>query len=142
ARSALCRALSFHLRQAFTQNLDLGANHAAVELELGFARPAHSNTALLAFKVFPHTRQAGREVLQLRELDLQLAFMALRPQGKDVKDQSDTINNPSSKNAFQVALLRWRQCMIEKNDVGLRLFDQQRDFVDLPRPDKQCGIRT
>jgi hypothetical protein len=58
-------------------------------------------------------------VLQLGQLDLQLALVALRPQGKDVEDQRRTVDHAAIELALEVALLRGRDVVIEDDDVGL-----------------------
>ena len=64
------------------------ANAAAVGFEFRFARPASADAA-------HEPRECGilpdhkprQKILQLCKLDLQLAFPALRPLGKNVEDQ-------------------------------------------------------
>jgi hypothetical protein len=44
-------------------------------------------------------------MLQLRQLNLQLALMALRALGEDVQYQPGTVQNPRLNGALQVAFL-------------------------------------
>ena len=58
----------------------------AVGLELGFARSPEADAAADTREVGPHPGQARQQVLELRQLDLQLGFVAARPGGEDVED--------------------------------------------------------
>ncbi|MNW04927.1 hypothetical protein D3C71_2010940 [compost metagenome] len=52
-------------------------------------------------------------MLQLRQLDLQLALMALRAQREDVQDEGDTVHHAQIEDTLQVALLGGRQGLVE-----------------------------
>ena len=73
---------------------DTVADQASIALELGLTRTAKADTALLPFEVSPAPDQSGRQVPQLRELDLQLAFETPRALREDVQDQTGTIQAP------------------------------------------------
>ncbi|KAG0757703.1 hypothetical protein G6F22_019874 [Rhizopus arrhizus] len=92
-RAALGHALAFNAIQPLAQRLDLGADHAAVHFKLGFAGAAHPDTATLTLQVAPHARQARGQMLQLRQLDLQLAFVALCAQGEDVQNEGNAVHH-------------------------------------------------
>ena len=47
-------------------------------------------------------------MLQLRELDLKLAFGAFGPLRKNIQYQADAIDDPALKRALEIALLRAR----------------------------------
>src|SRR5690606_18267893 len=85
--------LAFDLAQSFPQQLDLVADDAAIHFKLRLAGAPHADTTPLTFQVGPHAGQASDQMLQLREFDLKLAFMATRPKRKDVEDQTDTIDH-------------------------------------------------
>ena len=59
----------------------------AVGLELRLAGTAHADAALLALEVGPAAHQAAGDVLQLRELDFELALEAAGALREDVEDQ-------------------------------------------------------
>ncbi len=48
-------------------------------------------------------------MFELRELDLQLAFVAARALREDVEDQAHTVDDAATELLFEVALLRGRQ---------------------------------
>ncbi|MNI71989.1 hypothetical protein D3C73_1279050 [compost metagenome] len=57
-------------------------------------------------------------MLQLRQLNLQFAFVAFRTQGEDIQDQRNAVHHAQIESAFKVALLGGRQRLIKQNDVG------------------------
>ena len=91
--------------QSCLQQLDALADQPAVGLELGFAGAAQADAAFLPLEVGPAPDQAGGHVLQLGELDLQLAFGAARALGEDVEDQAHAVDDPAFERALEVALL-------------------------------------
>ncbi len=80
-------------------------NDAAIGLELRLARATQSDTALLALEVRPTAYQPAAEVLELRELDFQLAFEAAGALREDVKDQAVAIEHPALGELLEVAFL-------------------------------------
>jgi hypothetical protein len=58
-------------------------------------------------------------MLQLRELHLQLAFVAARTLREDVQNQADTIDYAARELFLEVTLLARRQLVIEDHDGGL-----------------------
>ena len=105
ARAALRFALLVQLFQARAQGLDTVADQPAVGLELRLAGTAQADTALLPLKVGPAADQARGQMLQLGQLDLQLALVALGALRKDVEDQAGTVEHPHIQALFQIALL-------------------------------------
>ncbi|GAA5240204.1 hypothetical protein BMMON2_30260 [Burkholderia mallei] len=87
------------------QHLDALADQSAVGFELRLAGAAQADATLLPLEVGPGPNQAGREVLQLRELDLQLAFVAARALREDVENEARTIDDAPIKHSLQIALL-------------------------------------
>jgi hypothetical protein len=79
-------------------------------------------------------------VLQLREFDLQLAFMAFGAQGEYVQDQAAAVHHAALEAAFKVALLTWRQFMIEHHDIRFVQAQHVTDFGDLALAGKQRRI--
>ena len=70
--------------------------------------------------VQPRTRRVAM-CLQLRELDLQLAFEAARALREDVEDQPGAIEHAALRALLEVALLARRQRVIEQHHVGAML---------------------
>jgi len=83
----------------------------------------------LPLEVGPPANQAGRQVFQLRQLDLKLAFERARALGKYIQDQSRAIDHPALEYAFEIAFLRRRQIVIEQHDLDVMFTAQGRKFV-------------
>ena len=77
-------ALPIELLQPRAQRANALGNQAPVGLQLGFARAAQADAALLPLKVGPAPHQARGQMRQLRQFDLQLALETARPLRKDV----------------------------------------------------------
>ena len=117
------------------------AEQAAVGLELRFAGTAIADAATaLALEVGPAAHQARGDVLELRELDFELAFVAARALREDVEDQSRAIEHAALDELFEIAFLRGRQRMIEQHHVGVRAAAATaRISSALPLPTKKRG---
>src|SRR5690606_22103185 len=98
-----------YLFQSLEDGLFALAQLAAIEFDLFLTRAtAGTDTALLPFQVGPAAHQARHRVLDLRQLDLQLAFVGTSALGKDIKDQANAVNHPALQGLFKVALLPGR----------------------------------
>src|SRR4029450_9321040 len=93
-------ALLAEVLETPAQERDAAARAAAVRFELRLTGPACSDpgaerahAAAEAFEVLPQTAHARQVVLELRELDLQLAFGAARVLREDVEDQLGAVDN-------------------------------------------------
>ena len=80
-------------------------------------------------------------VLQPRQFDLQLAFVALRAGGEDVEDQRGAVGNRHAQVLLEVALLRRRQSLVEDDAVRL-VAASTRALISsaLPEPTNSAGI--
>ncbi len=100
-------ALALDLLQPLACALDGVADHPAVQLDLLLARAAaHAGAAGLPLQVRPAPHQPGADVLQPRQLDLQLAFVAAGALGEDLQDQQRAVVDRKAEVALEVALLR------------------------------------
>ena len=116
------------------------ADQAAVSFQLGFAGTAQADTALLPFQVGPAADQAGCQVLQLGQLDLQLALVALGALGEDVENQAGAVQHAHVQAFFQIALLGRRQGVIEDDDFNLLGQAGLGDLVGLAGTDEIGGV--
>jgi hypothetical protein len=130
-RLALHATLARQLGQALLQQLDPIAKQAAVGLQLLFTRPPHADATALPFQVSPAANQPGRQMLQLRQFDLQLALGARGPQGKNIENQTGAVDDAAFQQAFQIALLGRRQIMVENYQISLTRRHHGTDLVDL-----------
>ena len=141
ARPAHLRALHLHLVQPALQRLQPLLQHAAVELKLRLAGAAQADgAAALALKVGPAAHQARGHVAQLRQFDLQLAFVALRTLGEDVQDQPGAVDHAALQRALQVALLGGRQRVVDQDEVGPGRVRGGLDLLELAAADQRGGI--
>ncbi len=87
----------------------------------------------------PGAVEAREEVIELRQLHLQLTLSALGPLGKDVQDQPWTIHHPPPQQLLEVALLRARQLLVQDDQVhpGALLAD----LLRLALPDQVAGVQ-
>ena len=79
-------------------------------------------------------------MLELGQLDLQLAFVGARPLGEDVEDQAHAIDDPAAELALEIALLGRRQLVIEDGEARAGGGQRTRHFLHLALAGEQCGI--
>ena len=143
AGAAHLGALHVHLRQPGLELLDALLQQPAVGLELGLAGAAQADrTAALAVQVAPAAHQARGHVLELRQFDLQLAFMAARALGEDVEDQPGAVDHAALEELLQVALLARRQRVVDQHEVGAAGIGRGLDLVELAAAQQGGGIRA
>ena len=92
------RARALDLLQPAAQRRDAVARQAAVGLDLRLTRTAGADAAdaaprAKALEVRPQPAHAGHVVLELRELDLQLALGRVRVAGEDVEDHRGAVEH-------------------------------------------------
>ncbi len=118
-------------------------DQAPIFFQLGFAGAARANAPADAAEVAPHLPQARQRVFQLRQLDLQARPRAVcggAGGGEDVEYQFTAVKDFELRRFFQVADLRRRQIVVEKDHIGvcgLHLFLKLRQ---LPFADVGGGI--
>src|SRR5690606_11722049 len=114
---APCLALPLDAPEPLLQEPDALAEQAAVRLELRLARPSEADAALLPLEVGPAADEPGGQMLELRQLDLQLTFEACGALGKDVEDQPIAIEHARLERALEVPLLAGRQCTVHEHEL-------------------------
>ena len=78
---------------------------AAVGFKLRFTVTTHPDAALLAGQVAPETGQAREQMLELREFNLQLAFLRAGALRKNIKDERSAVEDLAIEDAFEVSAL-------------------------------------
>ena len=133
-------ALLGDLLDPLLELLDALADQAPVGLELGLAGAPGADAAAGARKVGPHPSQPRQLVLELRQLDLEAAFVGLGVQGEDVEDQARAIDDLGLDGLFEGALLGGRKLVVGDQDgvAGLRLCGDE--LVDLALADVPVGV--
>ncbi len=142
ARATLHFALAREPREFVFQQLYAFAEQPAVGFELRLTRSAQADTAFLPFEVGPSAHKPRRQMLELCELDLQFAFMAVRALRKDIEDQAYPIDHAATQFLFEVAFLRGRQFVIEDDEPGPALCEQCRELFDFAGAGEKRGVRA
>jgi hypothetical protein len=140
ARAALHGTAARHARHARAQQLHALPDEAAVRFELGFARSAQADAALLALEVGPAAGQAGGKMRELGELHLQLAFGAARAQREDVENEARAVDHAALELFLEVALLHAGQRVVEDHEIGRGLAASGVDLVDLAFACEERGV--
>jgi hypothetical protein len=132
ALGAVQRPRAAHRLPARAPALDLVLQDAPVGLDLGFARAAEeAGAAALALQVRPGPHQPAALIVQMRQLDLQRAFLGLRAPAEDFQDQPGPVEDLGVPFLFEVALLHRRQRVIDDDEPGFQRRDHPGDLLDL-----------
>ena len=117
------------------------SNPAPIGLELRFARPPCADAASQARQRGARSDEPRQQVLELRELDLQLAFPRSRAPREDVEDELRAIDDLAPHRLLEVAQLRRAQLVVEDDDVGAELVARRGQRLHLAAAEKGRGIR-
>ena len=104
----LIGAMLGHILQPLLERRDFAADDAAVGFELGFAGSAEPDTAADTRQMCPHARQTRQQILELRQLDLELGFVAARPRREDVENHLGAVHHPDSRRLLEILPLHRR----------------------------------
>jgi hypothetical protein len=91
--------------------------------------------------VRPQAAHAGHVVLELGELDLQLALGRVRVAGEDVEDHRGAVEHRQVELGLEVALLARGQLVVGHHQIGVRGLQQRLELGDLARPEVEVGVR-
>ena len=130
-RPALGRALALDVGEPLLQHLDPLAQQAAIGFELRFAGAAQADAAFLPLEVGPAADEPRELMLDLRELDLELAFRAARAQREDVENQARPVDDAAFEPLLEVALLRAGERVVEDDEIGGGFGAPGGDLLDL-----------
>src|SRR5688572_16315602 len=110
------------------------------DLELRFTRTSSTNAAgQTRERVVLHSK-TRHVVFQLRELDLQLAVVALRSLREDVQDQLRAIDDLQIARLRNRRGLRRRQIAIEDQHIRIELHRAHDDVFELAFAENELGI--
>jgi hypothetical protein len=104
------------------------------------AGAARADSAAQPREQRPLSGQARQEVIELRELDLQLAFAAQGAAREDVENKLRAIEDLEIEGALQVAKLGGREVVVEDDEVGAERARLATNFLHLAPADQGCGI--
>ena len=111
---------------------DALADQAAIGFDLGFAGTAHEpETAALALQMGPRPHQAAALIIQMRQFDLQRAFLGLGAAAEDFEDQPGAVEDLGVPGLLEIALLDRRQRAIHHHQFDLVPGDEPDDLLDL-----------
>ena len=85
----------------------------------------------------PHAREV---VLELRQLDLQLALGAVRVVGEDVEDHRGAVDHRHAQLGFEIAFLARRQLVVGRDEVGVGPADRALELVELAAAQVAVGV--
>ncbi len=114
--------MALDLVEPAAQRGDAVAREPAVGLDLRLARAAGADAAVAApraeaLEVRPQAAHAGHVVLELRELDLELALGRVGVPGEDVEDHRGAVDHRQAELGLEVALLARGQLVVGDDDV-------------------------
>ena len=120
---------------------DAVADAPAVDFQLRLARPASADAARQPRERVVALAEARKEVLELRELDLQLAVGALGALGEDVQNQLSAVEDLEARLLGDVAALRGAQVAVEDDDVRHELHRAQDELLELALAHQVARVR-
>ena len=90
--------------------------------------------------MLPHAAHAREVVLELRELDLELALGRDGVLREDVEDELGPVDDAGLELVLEQPLLRRRQLVVDEQHLGLRAAVLLLQLVELPLADVAAGI--
>ena len=133
------RALAAQAPQAALDERHARSRQPAVGLELALPRPAGADAAAEPLEVLPHAAHAREVVLELRQLDLELALGASRVLGEDVEDQLRAVDDARLERVLERPLLRRPQLLVHEQHLGGGLAYALCSSVSFPFPTNVRG---
>ena len=113
---------------------------AAIGFELGFTRAAGADAAAKLGHGAAASGEARELVLELGELDLELALAGAGVAGEDVEDELRAIDDVAGQAGFDVAKLRRGKVVIEQDERRVGAGDGADDFFDFAFADEARGV--
>ena len=120
--------------------MDSLTNTSAVGLEFRFAGPAGADAAAEPRQRGPGAGEPRQHVLELRQLDLPLAFARARAPREDVENQLRAIDHFAIEAFLDVPELGRRQLVVEDDDIGGKPRAFGRELVELAAADERRRI--
>src|ERR1039457_7193623 len=105
---------------------------AAVGFQLRFTfTAAHADAALLPRQVAPETRQARQQMLELSQLDLELALAGAGALGENVENERGAVEDLAIEGPLQIATLGRGKLVIKDDGIDIRLVANPGEFLRL-----------
>ena len=136
-----------HLVEPAPQRGDAVARQPAVGLDLRLARAPGADAAdaapgAEALEVRPQPAHAGHVVLELRELDLELALGRVGVRGEDVEDHGRAVDDRQVERLLEVALLARGQLVVAGDDVRVGALRELLQLLDLALAEVVVRVRV
>ena len=139
---AQLRAPPAHRVDFLGEDADAVTDAPAVGFEFRFAGAARADAAAQPRQAPSLEPDEPRhQVLELRELDLKLAFTRPRAPREDVENELRAIDDLAVERFFEVAQLRRRQLVVENHDIDARSSQEAASDRNLAAAEKRRGIR-
>src|SRR5439155_25177112 len=142
ARLAADSALLAQVLQDPLEQRDPPAGEPAVGFQLALPGAARPDPSAEALEVLPQPAHARQVVLELSELDLELALGADGVLGEDVEDQLRPVDDPNREPVFEASLLGRRQLVVDQQGLGARLAEGALELRDLSLADVRPLVRS
>ena len=93
-----------------------------------------------ALEVRPQPAHAREVVLELRQLDLELALGRVRVVGEDVEDDRRAVDHRHVERLLEVALLARLELVVDGDQVGVGLLDRLLELGELALAEIAVGV--
>ena len=121
--------------QAVAQEGHAPARQPAVGLELALAGASRPDAAAEALEVLPQAPHARQVVLELRQLDLELALGADGVLGEDVEDQLRPVDHTRLQRVLERSLLHGRELVVDDQRLRARALERLLQLLELALAD-------
>jgi hypothetical protein len=107
---------------------------------LGFARSPSTYAAAEPRHLYASARQAGQQIIKLRQFDLQLALASPGAAREDIQDQLSAIHNLAVESPLEVPLLGGGKIPVEDHGIDAQSLDVSGELVDLAASDQRGSL--
>ena len=135
AGDALGVTLALERARPLAQERDAAPGEPSVGLELRLAGAARADAAAETLQVLPHPAHAREVVLELRELDLELALGGACMLREDVEDELGAIDDADPESVLEAALEARVDLVVDDQGLGAGLGDQCPQLLELALAD-------
>jgi hypothetical protein len=137
---SLRSSLAAHSLEFDPDSINPLLDFAAVGFELGFAfATTHADAAFLSGKVTPESGQAWKQVLELSQFHLELAFPGASTAGKNVEDKGSPIENLAFEDGLERPALGRRQFVIKDDGIDIIGAAKLGEFSGLAGANERAG---
>ena len=130
------------MSQASLERRDPIASQAAVGLDLALAGASGPDPTSESLEVRPQAPHPRQVVLELGQLDLQLALGAVGVGGEDVEDDRRAVDHRDAERGLEVAFLARRQLVVAGHEIRVRRGDLGLHVLELSGAEVRVGMRA